>query len=46
MRDFHRIGSVTPTDRPTSVNHFCEIEVLVAFLCCHLTFLIIVMVHV
>ena len=29
----------TPTDRPKSVHNLCVIEVLVAFLCCHVAFL-------
>ena len=29
---------VTPTDRPKLVRNSCVIEVLVAFLCCHLKF--------
>ena len=29
---------VTPTDRPKSVRSRCVIEVLVAFLCCHVAF--------
>ena len=33
------MATVTPTDRPKSVCNRCVIEVLVAFLCCHVAFL-------
>ena len=33
-----RVAIVTPTDRPKSVRNRCEIEVLVAFFCCHVAF--------
>ena len=29
---------ITPTDRPKSVHNRCVVEVLVAFLCCHVAF--------
>ena len=32
---------VTPTDRPKSVSNRCVIEMLVAFLCCHVAFWIL-----
>ena len=31
-------NTVTQTDRPKSVHNCCVIEVLVAFLCCHVAF--------
>ena len=35
------VGVITPTDRPKSVRNRCVVEVLVAFLCCHVVFFFI-----
>ena len=37
--------AVTPTDRPYSVRNSCVIKVLVAFLCCHVAFWIVLWVY-
>ena len=34
------VAVASPTERPKSVHNRCEIEVLVAFLCCHFAFFI------